>query len=79
MANAGIGILEQSTGDKNLVGMGLSYRAARLHWLAESIPLKGFLGSLNVYKFGLWIIAVGFVYKWSARMKKERMKMVLQM
>jgi hypothetical protein len=46
-------------GDKN---RGLLYWPARLHWLAESIPWKRFLGSLNVYKFGLWIKAVGFVY-----------------
>jgi hypothetical protein len=31
----------------------LSYRPARLHRLAESIPLNRFLGSLNVYKYGL--------------------------
>ncbi len=34
--------------------IGLSYRAARLHRLAESIPWNGFLGSLNVYNLGLW-------------------------
>ncbi len=32
----------------------LSYRPARLHRLAESIPWNRFLGSLNVYQFGLW-------------------------
>jgi hypothetical protein len=31
----------------------LTYRSARLHCLAESIPWNQFLGSLNVYKFGL--------------------------
>ncbi len=31
----------------------LTYRPARLHRLAESIPWNRFLGSLNVYKFGL--------------------------
>jgi hypothetical protein len=37
------GILEQSMGARNRVGTGLSYRPARLHRLAESIPglLKG--------------------------------------
>jgi hypothetical protein len=30
----------------------LTYRPARLHRLAESIPWNRFLGSLNVYKFG---------------------------
>ncbi len=33
--------------------IGLSYRTARLHRLAESIPWNRFLGSLFVYKFGL--------------------------
>ncbi len=33
----------------------LSYRPAKLHKLAESIPWIRFLGSLNVYKFVLWI------------------------
>jgi hypothetical protein len=31
----------------------LSYRPARLHRLAESISRNRFLGSINVYKFGL--------------------------
>jgi hypothetical protein len=31
----------------------LTYWPARLHRLAESIPRNRFLGSLNVYKFGL--------------------------
>jgi hypothetical protein len=31
----------------------LSYWPARLHSLAESIPRNQFLGSLNVYKYGL--------------------------
>ncbi len=39
------GILEQSLGDRNQVGIGLLYRPARLHRLAESIPLNPFLGS----------------------------------
>jgi hypothetical protein len=33
-----VGISEQSMGAKNRVGIGLSYRPARLHRLAESIP-----------------------------------------
>jgi hypothetical protein len=33
--------------------VGLSYQPARLHRLAESIPWNRFLGSLNVYKYGL--------------------------
>ncbi len=31
----------------------LTYRPARLHRLAESVPWNRFLGSLIVYKFGL--------------------------
>ncbi len=33
----------------------LSYWPARLHRLAKSIPRKRFLGSINVYKYGLCI------------------------
>ncbi len=32
------GILEQSMGARNLVGIGLSYRPTTLHRLVESIP-----------------------------------------
>ncbi len=32
----------------------LSYQPTRLQRQAESIPRKQFLGSLNVYKYGLW-------------------------
>ncbi len=32
----------------------LTYRAARIHRLPESIPWNRFLGSLNVCKYGLW-------------------------
>ncbi len=39
------GILEQSMGAKNRVGIGLSYRPERLHRLAESILWNRFLGS----------------------------------
>jgi hypothetical protein len=38
----------------NRVGIGLSYRPARLHKPAELIPWNRFLGSLKVKKFGLW-------------------------
>jgi hypothetical protein len=31
----------------------LLYRLARLHRLAESVPRNQFLGSLNIYKYGL--------------------------
>ncbi len=42
------GILYQSMGARNLVGIGLSLRLARLHRLAESIP-----GSLKMEKYRL--------------------------
>jgi hypothetical protein len=42
------GILEQSVGARNRVGIWLSYRPARLHRMAELIPWNRFLGSLNV-------------------------------
>jgi hypothetical protein len=32
----------------------LTHWPARLHRLAESIPWDRFLGSLNVFKFGIW-------------------------
>ncbi len=38
----------------------LFYRPVRLHWLAESIPWNRFLGSWNVYKFGLKLRQLGF-------------------
>ncbi len=34
----------------------LSYRPARLHKLAASVPRNLFLGFVNVYKYGLWQI-----------------------
>jgi hypothetical protein len=46
-------------GYRNRVGIGLSYRPARLHRLAELIPWNRFLGSLNVRKFRLGIIVRG--------------------
>jgi hypothetical protein len=42
------GILEQSMGVRNRVGIGLSYRPDRQHRLAESIPWNRFLGYLIV-------------------------------
>ncbi len=52
------GIFKESMGVRNRVGIGLSYRPARLHWLAELIPWNRFLGSLKVYKFGLWRLVI---------------------
>jgi hypothetical protein len=40
-------------GARHRVGIGLSYRPARLHRLAELMPWNRFLGSINVYKYGL--------------------------
>jgi hypothetical protein len=42
------GIFKQSMGARNRVGIWLSYRAARLHSLAELVPWNRFLGSLKV-------------------------------
>jgi hypothetical protein len=44
------GILKQSMGAGNREGIGLLYRPAWLHWLAESIPWNRFLGSLRAKK-----------------------------
>ncbi len=48
------GIFNQSMGARNWVGIELSYRPVRLNRLAELIPWNRFLGSWNVYKYGLW-------------------------
>ncbi len=42
------GILNNLLGVKNPVGIGLSYRPARLHRLAELVPKNRFLGSLKI-------------------------------
>jgi hypothetical protein len=42
------GIFKKSMGAKNQMGIGLSYRPARLHKLAEFMPWNQFLGSINV-------------------------------
>ncbi len=42
------GIFKQSMGAKKRVGIGLSYRPARLHSLAKLVPWNRFLGSLKV-------------------------------
>ena len=47
------GILVQSMEARNQVGIGFSFRPARLHWLTESINWNQFLGPLKVYKFWL--------------------------
>ncbi len=45
------GILEQSMGARNRVGIGFSYWPVRLQSLAESIPWIRYLDSLKVYKY----------------------------
>jgi hypothetical protein len=47
------GILEQSMGAGNRVGIGFSYRPARLYRLAELILWNRFLDSLKVVKYRL--------------------------
>ncbi len=42
------GIFKQSVRARNREEIGLSYRPARLHRLAELIPWNRFLGSINV-------------------------------
>jgi hypothetical protein len=42
------GIFNKSLGARHRVGIGFSYRPARLHRLAEFIPWNRFLGSINV-------------------------------
>ncbi len=46
--NTRAGIFKESMGARNRGGIGLSYRPARLHRLAEFIPWNRFLGSENV-------------------------------
>jgi hypothetical protein len=50
------GIFKQSVRARNRVGVGigLSYRPARLHSLAELVPWNLFLGSLKVENSGSW-------------------------
>ncbi len=42
------GIFKKSMGPRNRGGIGLSYRPARLHRLAEFIPWNQFRGSINI-------------------------------
>ncbi len=42
------GIFKKSMGARHRVGIGLSYRPARLHRLAELMPWNRYLGSINV-------------------------------
>jgi hypothetical protein len=49
------GIFKKSMGARNREGIGLSYRPARLHRLAEFIPWNQIRGPINIKKYGLWI------------------------
>jgi hypothetical protein len=42
------GIFKKSMGARHRLGIGLSYRTARLHRLAELMPWHRFLGSIKV-------------------------------
>jgi hypothetical protein len=48
------GIFKQSMGARNQIGIGLSYRPARLHRLTELMPWNRSLACLNIYEFRLW-------------------------
>jgi hypothetical protein len=50
-------------GARNRVGIGLLYRPAKLHGLSEFIPWNLFLGSINVYKYGLWTVSGYALYR----------------
>jgi hypothetical protein len=43
----------------------LSYWPARLHRLTKSIPRNRFLGSINVYKYGLWLHRLAEFLPWN--------------
>jgi hypothetical protein len=58
-------ILEQSMGARNRVGIGLSYRPARLQRLAELIPWNGFLGSLKVSLYRLRLHSLAESILWN--------------
>jgi hypothetical protein len=47
------GIFKQCVGTRNRVGIGLSYRPARLHRFAELIPWHRLLGSFKSLKIRL--------------------------
>ncbi len=53
----------------------LTYRSTRLHMLAESVPWNRFLGSLNVYKYGLRnAVSSGGVAGYRERLARPRGK-----
>jgi hypothetical protein len=56
------GIFKKSMGARHRVGIGLLYRPARLHRLAEFIPWNRFRGPIHVQKYQLRVLKI-----WSAR------------
>jgi hypothetical protein len=66
------GILEQSLEARNRVEIGLPYRPAMLHRLAESIPWNRFLGSLKVKKKTVSDISI--LYKWGCGKFEEHVE-----
>jgi hypothetical protein len=60
------GIFKQSMGARNRVGIGLSYRPARIHSLTELFPGNRFLGSLRVKNSGS-----GHFYRWKCVSQSE--------
>jgi hypothetical protein len=62
LSTACAGIFKQSIGARNQLGIGLSYRPARLHSLAELVPWNRFMGSLKIKKFGLWIMRIIYLF-----------------
>jgi hypothetical protein len=70
------GIVKQSMGARNQVGLVLSCRPGRPHRLAELIPWNRLLGSLKVKKFWLWYLSSG---RWAAGMtESELSKLILK-
>jgi hypothetical protein len=58
------GISKQSKGARNRLGIGLSYRPARLHMLTELVPWNRFLGYKKVKKFGLRLHMLAELIPW---------------
>ncbi len=61
------GSFKKSMGARHRVGIGLSYRPARLHRLAELTPWNRFLGSIKVLKNELWVLSQHRPTQWNLR------------
>jgi hypothetical protein len=64
-------------GARNRVGIGLSYRPARLHRLAESIPWNRFLGSIKILKYQLRIQTVYTENRWDQKTRSKRVHLYI--